>query len=317
VLSKFSKASNDNDLKTKEFLTNNSLELDLVKKQFDIYKSGPQRLECKLCKTRFSTSLSFVSFDVHYLLCDNCGHLNGQFADSEGFNNALYVAEDVQYSRGYEQDFLNRVQKIYRPKVDFLLEALSRIGINQQDISGVMDFGCGAGHFLRALEDVKIEGKGFEVSPSMARIGNSVLVSNRIEICKLEDLETIFAETPASVISLIGVLEHLSDVGATLDAFSRSKARFLYVSVPTLSLSALMQSAFPNVFPRVLSGGHTHLFTLDSLAWLETRWNLKLVGEWWFGSDFSDLFRSLAVSADLSQNKDTESGVGGVPSVFD
>ena len=84
--------------------------------------------------------------------------------------------------------------------------------------------------------------------------------------------------------------------------FKSSKSKYLYFSVPLLSLTVFLESAFNNVFPRVLSGVHTHLYTKESLNYILKKYNLKIVGEWWFGTDMPDLFRSI-ISSSKIKNK--------------
>jgi hypothetical protein len=43
-------------------------------------------------------------------------------------------------------------------------------------------------------------------------------------------------------------------------------------------------------------GGHTHLYTKESLNFFAKKWNLEIVGEWWFGQDFLDMYRSILLS---------------------
>jgi hypothetical protein len=64
----------------------------------------------------------------------------------------------------------------------------------------------------------------------------------------------------------------------------------------------LIENSFSKVFPRHLSGAHTHLYTYDSIVYFVKKFNLQIVGEWWFGSDFLDLYRSLL----NSKNRDTK-----------
>ena len=68
-----------------------------------------------------------------------------------------------------------------------------------------------------------------------------------------------------NTISLIGVLEHLTNPNLLLNSFSKGKAKFLYISIPLFSLSVFLENSFKNVFPRQLSASHTHLYTKDSL----------------------------------------------------
>ena len=98
------------------------------------------------------------------------------------------------------------------------------------------------------------------------------------------------------------MLEHLINPHLLLKSFKEGKAKFLYISVPLFSLSVFLENSFKNVFPRQLSGGHTHLYTKDSLNKMAKKYNLKIIGEWWFGTDFPDLYRSL-INTSTSLNK--------------
>lgn len=98
--------------------------------------------------------------------------------------------------------------------------------------------------------------------------------------------------------ALIGVLEHINPKNL-LNDFKLSKLKYLFICVPAFSLSVFLENVFPNVFPRTLSNGHTHLYTEKSLNYFAKKNNLKIIGEWWFGSDIPDFLRSLLVSANF------------------
>jgi hypothetical protein len=70
--------------------------------------------------------------------------------------------------------------------------------------------------------------------------------------------------------------------------------RYVLVAVPTVSPSMFVELVFPSVFERHLST-HTHLFSDVSLRFLAQAAGFDRIGEWWFGSDAMDLFRSVAV----------------------
>ena len=53
---------------------------------------------------------------------------------------------------------------------------------------------------------------------------------------------------------------------------------------------------FENLTPRVLGESHTHLYTNESIEWIEKKLNIKLVGAWWFGGDIFDLHKSIFMS---------------------
>ena len=72
--------------------------------------------------------------------------------------------------------------------------------------------------------------------------------------------------------------------------------------MPLLSLSVFIENVFQNVYPRQLGGPHTNLFSNESLKYISKKYKLKTLGEWWFGSDFSDLYRSLILSSNYKNN---------------
>ena len=82
-----------------------------------------------------------------------------------------------------------------------------------------------------------------------------------------------------------------------LKAFKKSKIKYLYISVPLFSLTSFIENSFQKVYPRHLSGGHTHLYTKDSIYYLAKKYKFSIIGEWWFGLDIADLFRSIIISS--------------------
>ena len=77
----------------------------------------------------------------------------------------------------------------------------------------------------------------------------------------------------------------------------------MYLALPLFSLGIFLENNFTNVFPRQLSGGHTHLYTEKSISYLAKKNKLKIVGEWWFGQDMPDLYRSLLMSKNILDKK--------------
>jgi len=188
------------------------------------------------------------------------------------------------------KDYNERVKKIYLPKVTFLKEVI-KTKIN------VLDIGAGGGCFLKALEIKNIDGTGYEPSKYLVNLGNKKIKKNKlINLSLNESYKKVLDSNDANVLSMIGVLEHLNKPNYILRLFKKSKIKYLYISVPILSLSVLLENVFNNVFPRRLSGGHTHLYTKKSLDFLAKQNKLKIIGEWWFDTDFGDLYRPLLAS---------------------
>jgi hypothetical protein len=80
------------------------------------------------------------------------------------------------------------------------------------------------------------------------------------------------------------------------EAFRTSEAKYLYYSVPMFSLSVILENVINNVFPRQLSGAHTHLFTEQSLIKMHDLIGVQPLAQWRFGTDAMDLYRHLIVS---------------------
>ena len=97
--------------------------------------------------------------------------------------------------------------------------------------------------------------------------------------------------------SMIGVLEHLQNPREVLASLvANGRVRYVFLSVPLFSPCVYLEMAFPGVFHRQLSGGHTHLFTDESLDWMCRAYQLERISEWWFGTDVVDLYRTVRVS---------------------
>jgi len=172
----------------------------------------------------------------------------------------------------------------------------------KEKLSGqwVLDIGCGAGYFVAACILKNISATGYDVSKSMTSYGNEQLkfLTNHNNFLKNLSEDGIFGkigETEATVITAIGVIEHLRSPQLLFDAFKKSRAQYLYYSVPMFSISAILENTFPHVFPRQLSGGHTHLFTESSISYMHKLLNSKSIAEWRFGTDMMDLYRSIIV----------------------
>ena len=221
-----------------------------------------------------------------------CGHLNGEKLENEIFFEKLYSKGTGQKNieKNYKKSFDQKVEKIYLSKAKFLKEVI------KNKIS-VLDIGAGGGHFLKALELLKISGKGYEPNKFLSKLGQSKLSKNFLlneSFKKVKD--KIIKENKANVLSMIGVLEHVDNPIDFINCFRKSNMKFLYISVPLFSVNSIFENSFKQVYPRHLSGGHTHLYTKKSLFFLAKKFKLKIIGEWWFGTD-RRLNRSLLVSS--------------------
>lgn len=279
-----------------DFFASNDALLQKAREQNKIYASQPKREKCKLCGTPLPNEVDFTSHGIDYVFCTKCTHLNGVYDDTRSFVEKLYLSDSGKdYAQNYlDENFLKRTADIYTPKIDFLQETLPDTDFK------LLDLGCGSGYLVLAALMKGIPARGIDMSETMIEFGNTQIQHHHGSsplkaVCEDGFLDEL-KNCDADVISAIGVIEHLRDPQKFFAAFKESKANYLYYSVPMFSFSAVLENVFPNVFPRQLSGGHTHIFTNESLNYMNEVMQLSSVGEWWFGTDVMDLYRHVMVN---------------------
>ena len=291
--------------KNKYFYKNKELYCQ-QKKINTVYLDQPVRLHCKLCDTLLPDEVDFSSHSVGYKFCTCCGHINGEKNDTENFVNDVYKDNvNIKYSSNYvDDDYVTRVKDIYTPKIDFMIDS-----IGHSDLS-VLDVGCGGGHLVSALLNKGIDARGLDISKDMIAYGNKQinLLNDKDPLESVrseEDLIRAVEMTEHNIITSIGLIEHLRNPRRFLEVVKNSKAEYLFACVPMFSLSVYIENVFKSIYPRNLSGGHTHLFTNDSLKWMYDHFELDPISEWRFGSDIMDLFRSILVTVKDDNASDT------------
>lgn len=275
----------------KDFFTENDKLLQHALKQNNVYSSQIKRTNCKICNTELPSLIDFHSHDVDYVFCSSCSHLNGKFEDTKEFIEKLYLSGDgSDYSVNYiDKDFRRRAIDIYMPKVDFLINSIPPSKYE------ILDVGCGSGFFVYASLLRNLEATGLDVNRTMVEFGNNQILHyiNKAPL-KFENEQYFYeaiTKSNANIISAIGVIEHLREPHKFFDAFKNSKSQYLYYSVPMFSFSVILENIFKEVFPRQLSGGHTHLFTEQSIQKMNEIIGVKILAEWRFGTDAMDLYR--------------------------
>lgn len=274
-----------------------------------IYARQPVRHRCKLCDSSLPEDGGFTKHGVAYVQCPSCQHLNGRHEETEGFCAAVYGADGgADYARNYSSEdaekYRDRVNQIYVPKAKFLLDALAAQGATLRD--GVSDFGAGSGYFVAALQACGVKQvAGYEVSAAQVELARRMNPNATMVQHRLEETEALARDARADVLSMIGVLEHVRNPRGVLSAVrANPHLRYLYISVPLFSASVAIEALFPSIFPRQLSGAHTHLFTEASLQHMAREFGMESVAEWWFGTDMTDLLRSFVVH--LEQTPEVE-----------
>ena len=266
-----------------------------------IYRKQPKRIKCKNCEANLKEA-SFEKQGIKYTFCHRCEHLNGLHDDTDEFHQAIYGegtsnAYDALMNDVNLEAYLQRREDIYRPKLDFLFEALEEVGEPKERLSYV-DFGAGEGHFVSAMQEAGLANCcGYEVSKARVALPHRLGLNVRVNLCDFGEINELARTVNADVVSLLGVLEHVQKPRELLESFLENRrVRYLYIAIPVFSLSVFLEIAFPAVAYRQLTSGHTHLYTERSINWLCKHYNLKPIAEWWFGTDFVDFFRSISIT---------------------
>lgn len=290
---KFSKKSQDISKFHKNFMKQN---LELIKKNksnINILKKQKKREKCKNCNSNLKKKICFTSHNEKYKFCQKCKHLNSYHYDSKEFHDYIYKNDISSYSNFYNKNFNHRVNKIYTPKVNFLLSCFRKLNIGKFDL---LDYGCGAGHFLKALEKKNIKAKGLETSKNLVYIANRHLKKNSVLLSSnTKESLSFIKNSKFKVISLIHVLEHLEFPNEIFKAFKKSSSKYLYIALPLVSFALIIDIIFQNSYPRHSAITHNNLYTYKSIKYILNKFKLKIISEWWFGSDFNDLQRALKI----------------------
>lgn len=260
-----------------------------------VYSEQPHRTKCKICEATLK-ELFFTKQSIDYFRCSNCGHINGGYEDTAAYTQEVYI-NNADYAKFYKSEdkaeYLERVNAIYKPKADFLQECLINVCNNPRDLS-VGDIGCGSGHFIYALKYLNNFNQvaGYEVSPHQVAFANSMLEDKLVNQICFEDLPLLLQSCHFDVLSIIGVLEHLREPRLALKSIAENdNIRFLFLLLPLFSHSIFFEAANQDIFNRQLWGGHTHLFTQESIRHFVKGFGFEIVGTWHFGTDMIDLFR--------------------------
>jgi len=274
-----------------------------------LYRNSKNRENCIVCNDNLPRP-DFVRNSISFSFCINCGHVNGHNILEDSLANGVYTDQldsGIKYDKYYLQeknDFEAAVHNVYEPKAKFLADSLKNYLDNRNfEKMKILDFGTGSGHMVKALENIGfLDIVGIDPMSSTINFGKEILgIRNLIRVPVNNSIDYL-RNTDSQIISMICTLPHVADPDAILLAMKENpKIEFTYQKLPMFSLGSIFDIAHPEINSRVISGTHTHIYTDDSLEFIEKKYQLERVSEWRFGADILDLYRNLQVS--LKQRK--------------
>ena len=264
--------------------------------------------KCKVCNSEVDLYIEIMK--VQYYQCNNCLHLQ-MLTPPPDFIKSLYSSGDVNETPQSEiycnLDLSSeriRRNEIALEKVSFIL---NQTGIGHSIDKLWVDIGSGTGEILLALRliDSSFKSIGFENSieahqKALARGINSRCEFFDPEARKYPELEN------ASIVTLFNVLEHVSNPIKFIEKISQqmSEKCYLVVEVPKHpSITSIIQKAgLPFSYRHIYPPDHINIFSVESLSYLLSKFNLSITCTWFFGSDAIEIFSYV----DLNLNKSSE-----------
>lgn len=304
---KYSKSYNNMFTFKRDLLDNNDERVKRKNEVRDIYKAQKMRTGCKLCGV-MNKRWSFHAHGVEYFICDNCGHLNGIYCDSDEYCKSLYESGG-DYAKDYDENdpvrFMQRVDTIYSPKVSFMTEGLKEERESNATYR-VLDVGAGSGFFVKALLDAGYSAKGIDVDELQIKHAREMLGDETMAHVPSADVPEYIENANVDVITFIYSLEHVVNLKEILDAINKNDhIQYVFFSVPMFSFSVVISSLFDDVLDRVLGGGeHTHLYTQESIEWICKEYSWEKIAAWHFGADAADLVRTVQVKLLKAGNRE-------------
>lgn len=257
---------------------------------------GNVRSCCLLCGASFSTAPSFKHLEVDYFSCPSCTHIQSrEMVDAPPSFSGVYPPLE-------DRAHLDRCQRIYKPKLDWILESLATLGVERSRALnlGWLEIGCGTGGFVRALElDGAPQIRGFDRD-------EAVLTEARRHVKAPLALwggspQGVLPPLEADIVTGFFVFEHVENLARACTELKASRARWLALSVPCYGLGAALEGAAPGVFARNLDGVvHRQIFTEKSLSRFLALAGYESAAQWSFGQDALDLQRVLLASPALA-----------------
>ena len=273
---------------------------DLAGKVARKYMAQPRREACVACEERLDKPL-FVFREVEYSVCGRCGHFNGVHEDTLEFAEYLYK-ESVEgetlevYSDHDLEAYRQRVASIYAPKAEFMREAIAEQGVDPNSLT-YADLGAGSGHFVMAMRECGLTNAiGYDATPKLVERTNRMHDSEVLRHNEIDELNDLAATAEVDVITMIFALEHIRGLREFLAALkSNPRVKYFFFAVPVFNPSVFLEVVAPEVMPRILGLGHTHLFTDKSIELLCRDFGMTRPAEWWVGANAFDIHRTVSV----------------------
>lgn len=288
----FSKPSSDVDVESTNWIDQDDGILDRQSVGLKTLNVVGRRKDCLLCGASLVDSPRLTHRFVVYFSCRGCGHLQAE----EIVKELTGVPFEDIYPPIDQAAWQSRCERIYMPKLEWMLKCLADIGITREEALalGWLEVGAGAGYFLGALLSAGAKNiTGIDANSQLAGRANQILGSSLV-VCT-DKVEEAIVASKARFIASFFMLEHLVDPTSLIDALSTKPSGTIFAfAVPTYGFAGLLEGVFAEHAARSLDNiVHRQLYTDRSIDYLLERIGYTPIARWVFGQDALDLRRLL------------------------
>lgn len=292
----YSKSSEDIRKENKLRVNNHQELLERQKSIVSTLKHEKKRITCIVCDKKLGDT-KFLHRELTLISCDVCGHIQTLIKPPSGYPENEGLGFEKIYPVLSEEGFKNRKERIYRPKLNWIIRCLEKLGSCSEDLKQKkwVDLGCGAGYFLSALHDYGIEDCiGIDSDKALVKEGNKQLARKN---CIWDDskIEQTLNKYKADIYTSFFVLEHIENSYQFFQTLKQlPKGTVFAFSVPVYGFSCLIERTFEDKYARCFDGVvHTQIFTEQSINYALELADFELAAKWVFGQDASDLIRNI------------------------
>ncbi|MBF0613607.1 MAG: methyltransferase domain-containing protein [Magnetococcales bacterium] len=251
---------------------------------------------CHVCGSREAVP----RVEIHqftYVTCAECGLVYTSRRYSDEAIRRFYATNrywsEVTYANRETCHY--RRDQVAKPKVEFAERHLG----NERGVW--VDVGSGIGDLVSVVQERGWQGVGLELSATSVAFAKEVFGVN-LEQTTLEEYLTTHPEWIGTiqVVSLIGVLEHVTDPMGLLATVQKIlvPGGAALIQVPNAnSLASMVQEVFPdNVFRHMSPIEHIMLFTEPALMRALELNGFEPIAWWFHGLDIYELLTNLVIS---------------------
>lgn len=288
----FSKPSADVAIESTNWLDQDDEIRDRQSAGLKTLKIAGLRKHCLLCGVSLADAARLLNRSVAYRSCARCGHLQAEEIIEEPAGTSF----DTVYPPIDPIAWRSRCERIYTPKLDWILKCLNEINLPREQAlaENWFEIGTGAGYFLGALRAAGANNiRGVDANPQLAERVNQVF--GEVLVACTDKIEAAIEASDARIFASFFVLEHLDDPAPMIRALAAKPAGTVFAfAVPTYGFSSLLDGAFSDHAARSLDSiVHRQLYTDQSIFCLLDRMGYEPVARWVFGQDALDLQRLL------------------------